>query len=476
MVLGKLAAKVIDFVTLLILTRLLQPADFGLVAMGMTLVLVVDSVLELPLTQALLRLQNAGASAYDTAFTLSLLRGLAVAGIIAALAPAIAAFYAEPRLLSLVCALALAPAIRGMLSPRLIDLQRKLDFRWNALIEVLGKIAALAVAGALAFLTRSYWALAAAGIATSAVMAIASYIVAPCRPRLRLTDWREFADMLGWHSASQLITAFNWQMDKFLLGRLTDSGSLGQFFMAENVASIPNNAIVVPISRPLMAAYSSLDTPAALRNAYCKASAAILLFGAPLLLIISLLAEPLVRIAFDPAWREVAPLLSMLALGNLLALPTEPMSGLAMSLNRTRVLTLRSFLNFAVRLPTTILGVVYFGLYGAVAARLIANFAVHVFSMFLMKSLVDLSLRRQLQALARPSAAIFAMVVALLAIEPLLRRVPDGLALVAATGGAILVGAAVFAATALSAWHWSGRPNGAETIVVNRLGHYGLKL
>jgi O-antigen/teichoic acid export membrane protein len=166
----------------------------------------------------------------------------------------------------------------------------------------------------------------------------------------------------------------------------------------------------------------------------------------------------------------------MLALGNVLALPTEPMSGLAMSLNRTRVLTLRSFLNFAVRLPATIVGVVYFGLPGAVAARLVANFAVHVFSMFLMKSLLDLSVRKQMQALARPSAASFAMVVALLAIEPLLRRVPDGLALVAATGGAVLVGALVFAATALVGWHWSGRPNGAETIVVNRLSHYGLKL
>jgi len=58
------------------LARILQPADFGLVAIAMTLVSVVEAALKLPLNQALLRLPVTTAAQYDTAFTLSALRGL----------------------------------------------------------------------------------------------------------------------------------------------------------------------------------------------------------------------------------------------------------------------------------------------------------------------------------------------------------------------------------------------------------------
>jgi O-antigen/teichoic acid export membrane protein len=477
MVLGRLVSKIIDFVTLLVLTRLLQPADFGLVAMGMTLVLVVDSVLELPLSQALLRLREAGAAAYDTAFTLSIVRGLVVAVLIAALSQPIAAFYDEPRLVSLVCALAFGPALRGLQSPRLIDLQRQLDFRWSAAIEVVGKVAALLAASVLAVMTRSYWALAAAGVATSAVMALTSFIVAPYRPRLRLSDWHEFSDMMGWHSLSQLITAFNWQLDKFVLGRYTDSVALGQFFMAESVAAIPNNAIVAPISRPLMASYARIiHDREQLKAEYCKGSGAIFMFGAPPLLMISLLAEPLIRIAFAPNWLPAARFLMMLSLGNVLLLPTEPIAGLAMALNRTRVITLRSFVNFLVRLPATLLGVYYFGVFGALAARVFANLAVHLFSMFLMTRLIGVSARDQLVALRRPSLPVFALCGALLLLEPLLKRVPDGVALVAATGSVACIAAGVFIATSFASWHWAGRPPGAEAFVFTRFNAYRLKL
>jgi O-antigen/teichoic acid export membrane protein len=468
MVAGKLVAKLIDFATLLVLTSLLQPSDFGLVAMGMTVVLMVEGVLELPLAQALLRIPNASASAYDTAFTLSLLRGLLMATLIAALARPLAGFYGEPRLVGLMSALAVGPALRGLISPRLVDYQRQLDFRWNAAMEVIGKIMAFVGASLLAIATRSYWALAVASIITSSAMTVVSYIIAPHRPRLRLTHVPDFANMMGWHSLSQLVTSLNWQVDKFFIGRWADSVSLGQFFMAENVASIPNNAIVGPLSRPLMAAYAPLRTQSALKVAYCRASSAVFLLGTPPLVVLALLAQPLMRIAFNPKWLAAAPLLHMLAFANVLALPTEPLAGLAMALNKTRVLTWRSSADFVVRIPVTILAVLYFGVTGAVWARLFANAACMSFSMLILTRLIGVSVREQLQVLARPCAAIAALMVPLLMLEPLLARVPAGLPLIAATMGVAGTAATAYLGVAWVAWHVAGRPAGVEALIMAR--------
>src|SRR3712207_6279647 len=79
---ARMVGRVIDFMTLLVLARALSPADFGLVAVAMTLIFVVEVVSELPLSQVLVRLDNIRKSHLDTAFTLAVLRILLIAFII----------------------------------------------------------------------------------------------------------------------------------------------------------------------------------------------------------------------------------------------------------------------------------------------------------------------------------------------------------------------------------------------------------
>ncbi len=95
---GKLIARLIDFLTLLLLARLLTPEDFGLVAIAVSILVIVETILELPLTQALLCHETLTDDLLDTAFTLSLIRG----GIIAAF------------MLSLACRLAIFTTIYGL--------------------------------------------------------------------------------------------------------------------------------------------------------------------------------------------------------------------------------------------------------------------------------------------------------------------------------------------------------------------------
>jgi O-antigen/teichoic acid export membrane protein len=185
---SRIVAKAIDLVLLLCLARLVGPDQFGLVAIAMAVVFVVEALFELPVAATLIRVDALTPDRLHTAFTLGLLRGLVVAAMLVLLAVPLAAFSEEPRLVALLAVLSLAPACRGMASPRLVEYNRAFDPRPDAAIELGGKAVAFAVALAVAAATHSYWAIAAATVCGPLAGTVLSYIVAPLRPRLTLVE------------------------------------------------------------------------------------------------------------------------------------------------------------------------------------------------------------------------------------------------------------------------------------------------
>jgi O-antigen/teichoic acid export membrane protein len=218
-----------------------------------------------------------------------------------------------------------------------------------------------------------------------------------------------------------------------------------------------------------MAAFSTVDDRRNLIAAYLKATNAITFVAAPILIALALLAEPAVRIIVGEKWASAAPILQWLCIVSLLGLPTNMMPPLAMVLNKTRYLALRMFAEFAVRVPVTILGIAYFQVAGALGARIVAVLVAYAASLIITRRLIGATFAAQLHAFLRPLAASLPMIAFLLWIEPMLSAMPAGLNLVvslALCGGAAV---AIFWAFALLLWQILGRPDGIETIVVQRL-------
>src|ERR1700691_4013742 len=99
-----------DLITLLVLANDLSPADFGLVALATSLIFITESIFELPLVEAVLRVDVLERSHIDTAFTIGLIRGLGVMMILCLLAWPFGYFYHDLRLVPLVAVLSLSPA------------------------------------------------------------------------------------------------------------------------------------------------------------------------------------------------------------------------------------------------------------------------------------------------------------------------------------------------------------------------------
>ena len=466
LVASRLITRSIDLAALLVLGRLLSSADFGVVAIAMTLIYIIEAMLELPVSMALIRMPNLAPAHIDTAFTLGVLRGLAVALIVGLAAWPFAELYNNPHLFSLICALGLAPVMRGLQSPRMFLYAQRLEFRQELAMDVAGKIAAFAVSISLALSLKSYWAIAAGTIAAPAVMAAASYVLAPYKPRFTMGEWRSFSGFLGWTTAGQAVTAVNWQMAQLFLGKFVSVLQVGHFAMASTIVSLPAQIIGGQTARPLLAAFSLIRSDdERLRSAYLLSTAAVLTICIPMMLGLSVLAEPLFRLALGEKWSPAGGILEWLAIAALLSMFTTAFGPLAMALNRTDFFVRLSLIEFVIKLPVMFFGAREYGVYGAVTAQLVSAFFLMVASMFAVKSLAQLPVRRQILDPWRPILSGLTMATCLVPLGPWLQGL-KGVYLLCGLSATILLGAIVYAGSILLLWRLAGRPSGVESKIV----------
>ena len=464
----RLAAKLIDLAMLLCLARFLGPAEFGVVAMAMAVVFIVEALFELPTAAALIREPALTPELLHTAFTLSLLRGLLIALLLLAVAWPLAAFNNEPRLVALLVVLGLAPVLRGLVNPRIVEYARAFDFRPDAAMELSGKAVALVVSVAIAVGTRSYWAIAAATVCAPLVSTLLSYAIAPLRPRLTLVHWPQFANLIGWNFVAQACAALNWQVDRLLLPRFTSASVFGQYAMGKQISELPMQALIQPMSRPAMPALAA-STGTARSARYLRLTQAIALVLVPVLGLLMLWPEALVRVALGPGWADAAQWLRWISAIALLSLPAVLIGPLAMTLDRTRWLAARTLVELLLRLALVGFGAAYFGIPGAIAGSAFATLAGTLTTLFIVRHLVGAGLAAQLMTLGWPLLALLPPAALLWLARPGLQAagsVADLLLRGVPMGALYLL---LYALCAGLAWQLAGRPAGLEQHAVEAL-------
>lgn len=463
---ARLAGRGIDFISLLVLARLLTPADFGVVAVAMSLILIVEAVFELPVGQVLLVEKSVNRGLLDTAFTLSIVRGAVLAALVGAAAWPFAIFYQDMRLLPLICTLALAPAVRGIQNPGMILFDRALNFKRQISIDVASKLASCVVSSLLAYLTGSYWALAVGTVLTPLLLLMMSFTLVPYRPRLTLVEWRLFSSFLGWLSAGQVFAALTWQVDRLVLGWAMNKPAVGRFTIADNLSMLPNQILLTPVIGPLSVSLSSVrDDEQRLQGAYLKLMGMVALVGFPSLTGLALLADPFVRVALGPAWGNAGEILRWLALASIPALLWTPFNTLALATKRSWLIFSRQLLDFVVKVPTAIGLILAFGLIGACMARGIATTVIGIASLLAARKIIAVRIRDQLQAIARPAFGS-GMMAALLywPVSHLFAGVTVPV-LIALLLGLAAAGALIYVVTVGVLWKRTGSPAGGEALI-----------
>lgn len=463
---GRAIVNALTFLNTIILARLLTPSDFGLVAIGTAIFLILSSVTEMSLSQALIRQGDLRDDHFHVAWTLGLLRGLFLAALIGTAAYPLALLYREPRLEEILYALALCMFISGLSNPRRVLLSRQLIFWQDSLISVSQKLTQVLVSILVAVYFRSYWAIIWGMLAGQVVAILISYTILPLRPKFLLRGARDFWSFSVWLTLGQAINTINWRFDQLLIGQMLGRMTLGYYAVGDNLAQMPTREVIAPLTQTVFPALSRLSNDKVrLVSAYQRCQTLVTAVALPAGIGCALVADPLIRAAMGEKWAGAIPVVQ--ALSAVFAVQTlgSLVQPLGMAKGATRMLFQRDLQMFFLRLPVVIGGMLVAGLPGLLLARVVMGLVGILFNMSIVRKLTGLALVAQLLANTRAILAAIAMVLVVLAVERAGLVPEDGRAISLLMHAFVvsLVGALAYIGITAFLWHSMGRPEGPET-------------
>ena len=459
----RILSNMIGFIGQLIIARLLLPEDFGIFALAMSTTMVISAMLELPVSMAIIQMPSPSRDDFNTAYTLSVIRGAIVCVVMLALAWPIAMLFHKPDLVSLLAALAFFPLLLGFRNSYFDVFARDVSFTQESMMDLASKGSSFIVSVGVAYFFRSYWAFPA-GILCSALAAVAiSFALPPARPGFSLKSFRKMWGFSAWLGLRSIVNETNNQADKFIMGWFYPTALLGRYHMGQQIASQFTQVLVYPFTRTLFSGFSQIQTDLPrLRGAYFKAQTLLSVIIVPVGFGTAAVAEPLVLLLLGEEWRQsiffiqfVAPTLALSAI-------YAPVGALAMAQARTRTLFLRDTLAMCIRVPMMIIGVVTGGIMGFMCFRVATALIMAVINLFLVKELIGESLVRQAQANMRQFIAAGVMTLATVEVRHLLPDTVAFLPLLLKLSVMGATGALVYAGSLLTLWHYAGRPEGPE--------------
>lgn len=455
---ARIAGNVLGAVAIVVLARLLTPEDFGLVAIAGSILSIVQSCTELSLSSALIHKDRVEKSHIDTAWTISLVRSVALCLLFVVLAWPLSVLYSVPELLPVLLVSGLTGAAMGLQNPLITLVTKDMRFWPMAATQLCQKLLGVSVAIVLAFALRSYWAIIA-GNAIGALLASAlTYVLVPYRPRLSLVHAREIWSFSGWMFFKQLCETLNWRVDQLIIGTLVPKAQLGVYAMADSLAVIPSRETMHPIRNALFPGLANLNgDPVRMKKASLRAQATLAMVSAPLGIGLALVAEPAARLALGEQWLEAVPFVRISAVLYTFGTFSIGLQSVAMAMGRTRILFVQQVVVLILKIPFVILGFLFGGLIGAALGRCLCEFISMILELVASSILTGVSVGAQTVAHGITILGLLAMAAGMTAMNMTLGEDYGDLARLTVQ---TIAGAMFYLATIAAVWFAAGQPDG----------------
>jgi O-antigen/teichoic acid export membrane protein len=466
MVLFKLVERSLGLVSTLILARLLTPADFGVVSMALSFIIMAELLSAFGFDIAIIQNQSATEEHYSTAWTCNFLLGVCITVLMLVMAAPIARFYQHPELMWVVVALSFGPLLNGAENIGIVAFRKDLNFRREFIFQVSRRLISFAVVIPLAF---SYWALVTGILLSKGAATAMSYAMHPFRPRFTLCKFQQLFGFSRWLLFNNLVGFLKERTSDFFIGRLYGAAPLGIYNIAYEFANLPTTELSAPINRALLPGFAKMESQEEIRSAYGNALGMLALLALPAAAGIYAVAPFLVPVILGAKWLEAVPLMQILAFNGVLLMFHSSMCSLLVGrgfpgrvswVNAAYVVTVIAALTlFSLRL----------GVVGAAYAVLATSTLATPLYLFELRRSLGIAFGSFLKSVIRPAIAASLMAVTVHWALP--AQAPDQsfTATLMWLGIGISLGFASYVVYAVAIWYVAGRPAGAEQLVLDRL-------
>lgn len=470
MVMLRLAHRVLHVISFCILARMLLPEDFGIVALAGSLGGLLEIISELSVELALIRQPQSDRRLYNTAWTVKIVRGLAVSVGLLLLAPTAAQFFAEPKIEIVVYFLALASFILSFENIGVVEFRKHLAFEKEFTYLFLVRCISTVVTVLLVLMWRNYWGLIA-GILTGNVTRVAlSYVVHDYRPRVSFAGFAELFQFSQWMAIRNGLLGLNQQMPGWVIGRLVGVGAVAHYSLAWQIATLATTELQAPIRAALYAGFAKIAADRkALHNSFFDAYGLMVLIGLPLPIMLALTAPLLIQVLLGDQWQAARPVVEVLALYGIVQVLGSSSYLIYIAINRPNISARLVGLNCILLLPLLVTGATVAGAVGAAWAVTLSSLIVLVVDFAVMFKVLEVGPQRILSELARPLAGSLIMVAGLLPLRFLVSATESWSGSVFQLTTLVASGSILYLGAVVALWHLAGRPESAERKILSVL-------
>jgi PST family polysaccharide transporter len=433
------------FLTSIVLARLLTPDDFGVVAVALIIMTVLDRFRDMGTGAAIIQRREVDDGLLNAVFLLNVVMGLAMSGLIFGFAAPLASAMGNPDAAAVIRVFAGIAIITALGQIHQSLLRRRMQFRRIAVITAVAAVVTAAVSVVAALFGLTYWALVLGTGVGTAVSTVMLWVYDPWRPT-RHVSWRGLKSIAwySWHIFLSDLLFLVWnQLDKVIVGRFVGTTGLGLYTMGQRVVTTPLTALSSVIDEVTFPAFSRRqDDDAALRSGFTRTACVVALVIFPLMAGIAVVAEPFVSVVLGDQWAALVPIIWVLAPAGAIQAVTFNSGQLLLAKGRSDW-TYRWGILYVAVLGTLELAMSRWGATGVALGYAVGTALLTPFSLMLAFRLVHMRLRTYVVALL-PFATMSAAMAGTVAVVSWLTSqlsAPDLLRLFLA----VLVGVAVYA-------------------------------
>jgi teichuronic acid exporter len=311
----------ISFIVLIVLSRLLVPSEFGLIAMLGVFMGIGTALINSGLTQSLIRTEAADEVDFSTVFYFNLLGSILIYGIIYFVAPLIADFYNQNLLTPIVRLYSVTFIINAFSAIQITRLSKKIDFKTQTKVSIPSLIIGSSFGISMAYLEYGVWSL----VWSSLIQAFASTI--------QLWYWSKWKPLwtfniakFKYHFHYGVKLMFSGILDiiftnayTLIIGKYFAPSQVGFYNRASSLQMLPVGNISTIVTRVTFPLFSSIQNDdVRLKNIYKRIMQMVIFLVSPTLVLMTVLAEPLFRLLFTEKWLPAVPYFQIIFLNGIL--------------------------------------------------------------------------------------------------------------------------------------------------------------
>lgn len=364
----RVVTRALSFLKIAVLARVLTPSQFGVFGIASLVLAFLEILTETGVNIILIQAKKDIKEYIDSAWVVSIIRGILVSLLIIISSPFIASFFKTPEALNILLLISVVPLIKGFINPAEVKFRKELNFSYEFWFRSFIFLVDSVVAVLFALTTHSVYSLVFGLIAGAIVEVIISFILIKPVPKLafKVDYLKELFHKGKWITAYGIFNYFGENGDNIVVGKILGSSSLGIYQMAYKISILPISEISDVISQVVFPVYTKIEGDTKrLISAYLKTMILISIGSVVLGSIVFFFAKDIVLIILGPQWASAVPVLQILALYGVLRTIAGPSSALFLSKGKQNYVTVMTFVRFIALAITIYPLVLAYGMVGA---------------------------------------------------------------------------------------------------------------